>query len=291
MMQPLLNSLASAGNYLLVALGFSLIYSCAKFFHFTHGIILTCGAYMMFALHIWGGLPIPIAVIGGIAFSALIGISLEFGIFKVIRRNGGSSSANLLASLGIYVLLQAIVTMIFGSGTQTIRAGYVFPAYSFGGAQVSAVQLLFIFTGPSFAMCLASILRLTKIGKEIRAVASDPELAEIYGIHQEKVLSVVYAIGSGFAAVAGILQALDTDLTPMMGFRPLLMGVIAMIVGGTGSISGAILGALFVGLLQHMSAWLISSAWQDAIVFMAMIFFLLFRPQGFLGQPIRKKSV
>jgi branched-chain amino acid transport system permease protein len=125
----------------------------------------------------------------------------------------------------------------------------------------------------------------------IRAVASDADLATACGLDCDRIIMVTFLIGSALAGVAAILLAYDSDMTPVMGFRALLMGMVAMIIGGVGSIPGVALGAILLGLVQHLTAWWISSRWQDALIFLILILFLLLRPQGFLGRPLSKTSV
>ena len=125
----------------------------------------------------------------------------------------------------------------------------------------------------------------------MRAVANDPELASVSGIDSGKVILLTFALGSALAGVAGILVAFDVDMIPTMGMNALMMGVVAVIIGGVGSIPGIALGSLLLGMAQHLGVWFISSQWQDAIAFAILLIFLLFRPQGFLGKKIKKANI
>ena len=291
MNQIILNSLVSAGIYLLVALGFSLIYNTARFFHFAHGIVITVGAYATFTLIVIIGLPIWLSIIGGITTSALLGTGMEWAIYKPLRIRGGTSLILLLTSLGIYTALQAIISIIYGSGTQTFRFGVVPESFLILGARITFPQVMIV--GSSMAGCFIIWLLLikTNIGLKIRAIASDSELAADCGVNQNRVICVVFFLGSTLAGIIAVLLAYDTDITPLMGFRVLLMGMIVTIIGGGGSIPGAACGALLLSLMQHLSAWMISSRWQDAIVFLVLILFLLIRPQGMFGKPRRNKAM
>jgi branched-subunit amino acid ABC-type transport system permease component len=134
-------------------------------------------------------------------------------------------------------------------------------------------------------------LKYTKKGQAIRAVAIDPELARVSGIESDRVILSTFALGSAMAGVAGILVALNVDMTPTMGMNALLMGVVAVIIGGIESIPGIALGALFLGMAQHLGAWNVGSQWQEAIAFAILLIFLLFRPQGFLGKKVKTATV
>ena len=125
----------------------------------------------------------------------------------------------------------------------------------------------------------------------MRAVANDSELARVAGIESDKIILLTFALGSALAGIAGILVALDVDMTPTMGMNALMMGVVAVIIGGVGSIPGIALGALLLGMAQHLGVWFISSQWQDAIAFVILLLFLLFRPQGFLGKKVKTATL
>jgi branched-subunit amino acid ABC-type transport system permease component len=134
-------------------------------------------------------------------------------------------------------------------------------------------------------------MKKSKMGKAIRAVANDSELALVSGVDSNRVILWTFAIGSAMAGLAGILFALDVDMTPTMGMNALMMGVVAMIIGGINNIYGVAMGALLLGFAQHFGVWKISSQWQDAIAFIILFLFLLFRPQGFLGRKIKKVEI
>jgi len=291
MNQVLVNALVSASGYLLVGVGFSLIYTSARFFHIAHGIVLTVGAYSTFALGVWAGLPLSVSIAGGILASTILGIGLEWSIYRPLQGRQASPATLLLASLGIYVALQALVSLIFGSGTQTFRPSEVPEGLLLVGSRLTVPQLAIIVVSPICCLSTWLFLQRAQIGKMIRAVANDHDLAEAYGFSRDRVIMVAFFFGSTLAGVAAILLAYDTDMTPMMGFRALLMGMIAVIIGGIGNIPGAALGAVLLGLAQHLSGWWISSKWQDAIAFLILILFLLLRPQGFLGGPLRRATV
>ena len=291
MMQALTNALISAAGYLLVGVGFALIYRSTRFFHFAHGIVLTVGAYVTFTLKVWIGLPLWIAIIGGIVASVLLGAAMELSVYKPLRRRGASAAILLLASLGMYVALQAVVVLVFGSGTQTFRTGDVPEGLAMLGARITWPQITTIMVSGTCGLLTWLLIERSRIGKMLRAVACDCDLAQACGVRGDWVIMVAFLLGSSIAGLAAILLAFDQDMTPMMGFQLLLMGMIAVIIGGVGNIPGTALGAVVLGLAQHLTAWWLSSKWQDAIVFAILVLFLLVRPQGFLGKPLRKVVV
>ncbi len=289
--QSLFNVLISFATIFLVALSFNIIYFINKFFHFSHGAMFMLGAYFLYLLVIILKFPFAFAIIIAILLVSILGVLNNQYIYKPIRKIGGTPLILLIASLGVYVILQNLVSLFFGDDTKSVRSGVVKVGLDVFGARITPVQIIIIISGIVLAVLTWGLLKYTKIGKVSRAVANNPTLSEIYGINKEKIYNFVFAYGSALAAIAGILSALDTDMTPTMGFRPLMMGVIAMIIGGVGSIPGIVLGALLLGFAQNLSAWYLPSQWQDAISFAIMLVFLLFRPQGFFGKPLKKAEI
>jgi branched-chain amino acid transport system permease protein len=274
-----------------MALGFAFIYQVSRFFHFAHGVVFTAGAYFTFLFRVWFDFPLVFSILIAIALCIILGCLMEIFIYRPLRHKNASYLILLIASLGIYIVLQNILSMVFGDDTKTIRSGMVEEGIHFIGARITPIQITII--GLSLLLLVSCFLFLkhTKIGRAMRAVANDPELARVAGIKSDKVILLTFALGSALAGIAGILVSLDVDMTPTMGMNALMMGVVAVIIGGAGSIPGVALGALLLGMAQHLGIWKISSQWQDAIAFVILLIFLLFRPQGFLGKKVKKATV
>ncbi|KAA0222302.1 branched-chain amino acid ABC transporter permease [candidate division KSB1 bacterium] len=289
--QILANGLIAGSVYALVALGFSVIYSTVRFFHFAHGVVYTAGAYFTFLYFILFKLPFAVAVALAILSAALLGVAIEFLVYKPIKRQRASGTILLIASLGVSIILQNLISLFFGDDTKTIRTGEVREGLNVLGARITPVQIAIILTSLVLFAFTFIILKRSKIGKALRAVANDPELAVAMGLNKDRIIYFTYFVGSALAAIAAILISLDIDMTPLMGFQAMLYGVVAVVIGGLGNILGAYLGGLLLGLAQHLGVWYISSQWQDAIAFVILILFLLFRPQGFFGKKIRKAEV
>lgn len=291
LLQLFINMAISSSMYILVGLSFSLIYSTVRFFHFAHAIVFTSGAYFTFFLNAWCNLPILLAILLASILSSFVGCYLDIWIYRPMRHKNSSPLILMLASLGIYIVLQNMVSIVFGDDTKSIRSTVVREGLSIFGARITATQVLIISISIVFVICMAVFLQKAKLGKAMRAVANDCELADISGVDTNQVILLTFAIGSFVAGLAGALIALDTDMTPTMGMNALMMGVVAVIIGGVGSIPGIALGALLLGMAQHMGVWYISSQWQDAIAFVILLIFLLFRPQGFLGKKVKKVAL
>lgn len=289
--QIILNGILAGSVYALVALGFSIIYSTVRFFHFAHGAVYTAGAYFAYLLFVLNKWPFAVAVAAAVVLAALLGVAIEFFIYKPIKRQRASGTILLIASLGVFIVLQNLISLFFGDDTKTIRSGEVRVGLNVLEARITLVQIAIILTSLVLFALTAIILKRSKIGKALRAVANDPELAVVAGLDKDKIIYFTYFVGSALAAFAAILISLDIDMTPLMGFQAMLYGVVAVVIGGLGNTLGAYFGGLLLGLAQHLGVWYISSKWQDAIAFVILILFLLFRPQGFFGKKIRKAEV
>jgi branched-chain amino acid transport system permease protein len=290
MMQIAANALVTANTILLVAVGFALIFGIVRFFHFAHGIVFTAGAYLAFVFHSWAGLPLIAAVIMAVVGAAVIGCAIEIAVYRPLRRKAASPLILLLASLGVYVVLQNLISIVCGDDTKQLRSSEIPEAINILGARITWVQSAMIAVTAVLVATLALLVRKTKLGQAMRAVADDPQLASVSGIESDRVVVWTLAISSALAAVAGILVALDVDMTPTMGMNPLMLGVVAVIVGGVRGIPGIVLAALLLACAQQATVWVFGSAWQDAVAFLVLLVFLLVRPQGVLGGGAQKAS-
>jgi branched-chain amino acid transport system permease protein len=289
--QILINGIFAGSIYTLIGLSFSLIYSTTKFFHFAHGAIYVTGPYFAYLLHSLLGIPLIYSLPLAAACSSFLGIALELFIYKPLRNKGSTSLILLLASLGIYIIIQNTISMIFGDETKSLRCGVVREGLQFLGARITVIQITIVIICIVLLIGCWAFMKYTRIGNAMRAVASDSELSLISGIDTDRTILFAFATGSALAGIAGILISFDIDMTPTMGMRALMMGVVAVIIGGVGSMPGVALGALLLGIAQHLGIWQISSQWQDAIAFVILLIFLLFRPQGFLGKKVKTATL
>jgi branched-chain amino acid transport system permease protein len=191
----------------------------------------------------------------------------------------------LVAALGIFTALQALIAMLFTSDFQTLSDFTPHTTnFTVGGAVITGVQVVILISTLVIAFGLAALLKFSRMGKAIKAVSDDEEVAKIVGINTNKIIAWVFVIGSAIAGWAGIMVGFDTGLQPTLGLSLLLKGVIAAIIGGIGSLWGGVLGALLLGLAENFGIWKIASEWKDAIAFIVLILFLVFRPNGILGR-------
>ncbi|MBI5213365.1 MAG: branched-chain amino acid ABC transporter permease [Nitrospirae bacterium] len=216
--------------------------------------------------------------------SAALGIAIDRGVYLPLRKNNAPGLVFLIASFGVFIFIQNLLQLIYGAQILTLRTWPVVEGYQIFSAVITPIQILIL----SVSLILLAIIWLaidkTKIGKAIRAVADDPIGASVSGIYPEKTILYSFGIGSALAGMAGVLISLETNIEPTMGFNAILKGIIASIIGGIGSIPGAVLGGFFLGIVENLGIWKIQAGWKDTIAFAVLIVFLLFRPGGILGK-------
>jgi branched-chain amino acid transport system permease protein len=283
--QLLINGLIAGSAIGLLAASFALIYQTARFFHFAHASVFTLAAYLTYLFTRTLRLPVALAILASVLLTGVCGKLMYAGVYLPISKRAASPASLLLVSLGLMVALQNLIAMLFGDELKTVWDRPVGSGISLGSALITPVQILTIACSALALILLVAFLRFTSLGLALRAVADNPEFAEVVGLDAKRVTSAAFAMGSGAAAVSAILASFDTGLTPTMGFNALLMAVVAAVVGGVGSIPGALLGGLGIGLIRNLAAVAIPSAWLDPLVFGILIAFLLLRPQGLLGEP------
>lgn len=279
--------------YLLIATSFSLIYYPTKFFHIAHAVVITSAAYFTFLFANRLALPIGVSVIAAVAGAVCVGVLCEVLFYRAMRKRkrNAPALAYLIASIGLYTVLQNLISLVFGDDTKIIRTGEVAVGREIFGAYITDIQIITICVSAVLFVAVNLFLQFAATGKAIRAVSSNPQLCDIYGIDSNRIILVAFAVGSALAAFAGILSAMDTNMTPTFGFNLLLYGVVAMIIGGVGSTRGLIFGALLVATAQHLAAYYIDTKWMDAVTYVILILFLIWKPLGFSGVQLRKVEI
>ncbi len=289
--QIIINGIITGSIYSLIALGFATIYKIAKFFHFAHGVVYAAGAYLAYAFIIILNINPLISIFLSIMLAALLGIAIDRFVYSPLRKHKTSSLVFLLASFGVFIFLQNLLQLLFGAQILTLRTGPVKEGHYFLGAVITNNQILIIVSSLVLFFLCWLFIQKTKFGNAIRAVSDDPIGARVVGINSEKIIMIAFAIGSALAGAAGILISLETNIEPTMGLNAILKGIIASIVGGIGSIPGALFGGLLLGLAENLGIWHIQAGWKDAIAFVILIIFLLLRPSGIMGVKTEKEKI
>ncbi len=205
-------------------------------------------------------------------------------MYLPLRRHKAPNLVFLLASFGVFILIQNLLQLIYGAQMLTIRTWPVKEGHHILGAVITDTQILILVVSILLSVGLWLFVKKTKLGKAMRAVADDPLAASIVGINPERIILAAFAIGSALAGAAGILISLETNIEPTMGMNAILKGIIASIIGGIGNIAGAMFGGLFLGIAENLGIWKISAGWKDCIAFVILIVFLLLRPGGIMGK-------
>lgn len=289
--QLVANGVITASTIIVLAVSFALILQATRFFHFAHGAVFAFGAYSAYAFSHYAGMSLCMAFLAAMGASAALGIALESVVYRPLRMRNASSTTLLLASLGLYVVLVNVTSIVFGNDTRTIATAAISGGVEIRGARVTAIQVWTITISAALVLLTHLLQRVSRFGEAIRAVASNPELAKVTGVDTDAVILRTFGLGSALAGAAGTLVALDIGMVPTMGMYPLMLAVVAVMIGGMGSVPGIVLGGTLLGMVQHFGVWRIGSQWQDAISFVILLGVLLMRPQGLFGRGIQKGAV
>ena len=286
----LINGISLGSVYAIIALGYTMVYGIAKMLNFAHGDVIMVGAYMSFCATTYLGLPVPVAILGAMVFCTVLGIVIEGLAYKPLRRAG--SLAVLITAIGVSYFLQNIALLIWGSAPKSFSSAVNFGSLSLfdGGLIITSETLVTILANVVIMVALTLFTKSTKTGKAMRAVSEDKDAAELMGINVNRTISVTFAIGSALAAIAGVLLCSSYPvLVPTTGAMPGIKAFTAAVFGGIGSIPGAMLGGILLGIIEIFGRAYISSELADAIVFGVLIVVLLVKPTGLLGKKIAEK--
>jgi branched-chain amino acid transport system permease protein len=299
--QTFVNGLVTGCIYALIALGYTMVYGVLKLLNFAHGDVYMVGAYIGYlVLQLFGGahgLTIPVVVLLVLMFAAAsigcgyLGVAMERFAYRPLRN--APRIAPLITALGISFVLENTILLLFGGFPRSYTTNAYIPfstGLDLGGVRIDLVQILTIVGSIAMMFGLRELVNRTTLGKSMRAVASDREAAEMLGINVDRTIMLTFLIGSAMAGIAGVMSGLAfNQITNTIGFLAGLKAFTAAVVGGIGSIPGAMIGGIFIGLCEAYSASYISSEYSDLIVFGILIVTMLLRPQGLFGQrPLQK---
>ena len=285
-----LSGISLGSIYAIIALGYTMVYGIAKMLNFAHGDIIMVGGYVAFTAMSALNLPASVAVLLSVLFCTALGVIIEGVAYKPLR--GANSLAVLITAIGVSYLLQYLALLIFGANPKSFQSVVPIRSMSFANGQlvisgetVAAIAACFL-----VMVVLTTFINKTRAGQAMLAVAEDKGAATLMGINVNATVALTFAIGSALAALAGVLlcSAYPT-LTPTTGAMPGIKAFVAAVLGGIGSIPGALIGGLLLGVLENLSKAYISSKLSDAIVFSVLILVLVVRPTGILGKKMREK--
>ncbi len=289
LIEQLINGLLTGSIYALIALGYTMVYGIAKMINFAHGDIIMVGAYILYLLGVgYLGLPTPFVIILTIILCALLGMIIEKVAYKPLR--SAPPLAVLITAIGVSYFLQNFVLITMGATPIPFPSIIQVPSIHLGNITVSGITLVTLLVTFVCMMALLFFIQRTRTGVAMRAVSEDKGAAELMGINVNKTISITFAIGSALAAVAGLLFISQyKSLQPTLGALPGIKAFVAAVLGGIGSIPGAMVGGLLLGLIESLSKGYISTALADAISFSVLVIVLLVRPSGLMGKTKNEK--
>ena len=285
----LINGISLGSVYAIIALGYTMVYGIAKMLNFAHGDIIMVGGFTVFTAMSTEWCPVWLSVVIGIIVCTLLGVIVEKVAYKPLRN--ASPLAVLITAIGVSYLLQNVALIIFGSASQSFTSVVknVAPV-TIGGVTISMETIISIVVSVIIMICLTFFINKTKAGKAMLAVSEDKGAAQLMGINVNSTISLTFAIGSALAGVASVLLCSSyPQISPYTGSMPGIKAFVAAVFGGIGSIPGAMIGGILLGVIENLSKAYISSQLSDAIVFLVLIVVLIVKPTGIMGKKINEK--
>lgn len=286
----LINGLSLGSVYAIIALGYTMVYGIAKMLNFAHGDIIMIGGYVVFLATSSAGMPPLLAVLLSVIVCTVLGVTIERIAYKPLRE--APSLAVLITAIGVSYLLQNVALLLFGANPKSFTSVVPFSGLSLAGGNlnISGEAIVTILSGIVIMVGLSVFIKRTKAGQAMLAVSEDKGAAQLMGINVNGTIGLTFAIGSALAAVAGaLLCSAYPTLNPYTGSMPGIKAFVAAVFGGIGSIPGAMIGGILLGVIEILSKAYISSQLSDAIVFSVLIIVLLVKPTGIMGKKINEK--
>lgn len=287
----LINGLSLGSVYAIIALGYTMVYGIAKMLNFAHGDVIMIGAYVALTCMTSSGMSQLISVLAAVVVCTILGVVIERIAYKPLR-NASSPLAVLITAIGVSYLLQNLALLIFGPNNQSFQTVVGWSGLSLAGGKlnISGETIVTIIVCVIIMIALMLFIRKSKAGQAMRAVSEDKGAAQLMGINVNGTIALTFAIGSALAAIAGVLLcSAYPSLSPYTGAMPGIKAFVAAVFGGIGSIPGAFLGGILLGVIEILARAYISSQMADAIVFAVLIIVLLVKPTGILGKNIQEK--
>jgi len=288
MLEQLINGLRTGSIYALIALGYTMVYGIAKMINFAHGDIIMVGAYTLYIAISLLNLSIPIAILLTVIVCSVTGVAVEKIAYKPLRN--APPLAVLITAIGVSYFLQSVSLLIFKANPIPFNSVINIQSVKLGSLNISGITIVTLIVTTISMIALTLFINKTKAGTAMRAVSEDKGAAQLVGINVNKTISMTFAIGSALAALAGILYICQYQtLKPTMGALPGIKAFVAAVLGGIGSIPGAMLGGIVLGIIESLSKAYISTELSDAIVFGVLVVVLLVKPSGILGKKQNEK--
>lgn len=287
LLQQLLNGLSQGSIYALIAVGYTMIYGIIQLINFAHGDVMMVGAFVALGAAMMGLGFIPSLLIAMLT-CAFLGVVIERVAYRRVRPV--SRLAALTSAIGVSLLLEYTMMYFLGADIRSFPSGILAErTYSLGGVLITNKELLVLGTTLVLVIILQYIIYRTRTGKAMRAVSFDGQAAQLMGVNVNNTVAITFFIGSAMAAAAGMLYGICFNVQPLMGLMPGLKAFIAAVLGGIGSVPGAMLGGILLGMTESLVAAFGGSMYRDAVAFIILILILLIRPTGLLGKGVQEK--
>lgn len=287
-LQQIINGLSIGSVYALIALGYTMVYGIIRLINFAHGDIFMFGAYAGMILITNFNLPIYIAFPLAMAITAVFGVVIERVAYKPLRNS--TRTAALITAIGVSFLIQNGMQVLMGANIYTFPQVIPNTFYEIGGIRINFIQIIIFITSVVLMFILQYIVRKTKLGRAMRAVAVDKDAAALMGVKVDNIITITFAIGSALAAAAGMMVGLYyIKVFTFMGFSPGIKAFVAAVFGGIGIIPGAMIGGFAIGLIETLVAGYGSTLYKDAVVYGILILILIVKPSGLLGKNVKEK--
>lgn len=286
----LINGISLGSVYAIIALGYTMVYGIAKMLNFAHGDIIMVGSYVVFSVVSVMGMPAGVGIFVAVVACTVLGVVIERIAYKPLR--GASPLAVLITAIGVSYFLQNAALLLYGANAKSFTSVVKFKGLKLadGALVISGETMVTILACIAIVIGLSAFIKYTKAGRAMLAVSEDKQAAQLMGVNVNRTIALTFAIGSALAAVAGVLLCSSyPNLTPYVGSMPGIKAFTAAVFGGIGSIPGAMIGGILLGVIENLSKAYISAQLSDAIVFAVLIVVLLVKPTGILGKKISEK--
>jgi len=287
--QQLLNGLTLGSSYALIALGYTMVYGIIQLINFTHGEIYMFGAFVGLFLVTVLGANLFVAILGAMLFCMVLGMLVERVAYRPLRGKSSRLSA-LISAIGVSIFLSTLMALLAKTNPRRYPEVISSQTFHLGSIEVSSLQVLILFLSAALMVGLQLVVQKTRVGKAMRACSQDLDASHLMGINVNRIISLTFAAGSALAAAGGVMVGIYYNAVwPYMGTMAGLKAFCAAVLGGIGSIPGAMVGGLTLGVMEILGVAYLSSSYKDAIAFAVLILVLIIRPQGIMGQKIVKK--
>jgi branched-chain amino acid transport system permease protein len=286
--QQLINGLMLGSTYALIAVGYSLIFGVMGLLHFAHGEVFMVGAFIALEIVILAHLSLPVATLGAMIGTAIIGIVIAAIAFLPIKKE--YAAAPIIATIGLGIIMQNLAIKMFGPDQVSFPETVQLVNFKIGDLIINSLQIITLVVTLFLMVLLSLYIKKTKMGKAMRASAERPITASLLGVNYNKIVLITFAVASALAGIAGVLSGLVySSISPFMSGPATLKGLVVMLMGGLGNLVGAVICGIFLGVLEIFSVAYLSASYRDSLTFVILILVLILRPEGLFGVRLRER--